>query len=236
MIDTGIMRRAFIYGSALLIVAVVISQAQAAKITAKQALQNVSRHYEVVKDYTADAKLSMESPNIHIPETKIKIFFKKPDKIHVESKDGLAILPKQGLVMGNPVKSLLSDSKLTMTGSERIDGKDCYIILSEFQDEARTMQSRVWVDKKDWLVMRMSSNPGYGPSVEVTMKYTKVENKYWMPAYTKAQISIPPMTRPHQQPNTGKAQPTMATIKFSNYRINKGLNDSIFIQKPEGGK
>ena len=204
-------------------------------ITAKQALGKASRNYDIINDYTVDAQLSIDSPSIQIPKTNVKIYFKKPDKVHVESKDGLAILPKHGLLTGNPVKEFASADELSITGSARVDGRDCYVIRANFTKSQRPVESMVWIDKKDWLVMRISANPGYGPSVDVTLKYLKTEGKYWLPVYTKAKLSIPPMTRMHGRMNPGAPQPSTAIIRFSNYRVNKGISDSVFIEKLERG-
>lgn len=204
-------------------------------ITAKQVLENASRNYVIINDYTVDAKLTINSPSIQIPETNVKIYYKKPDKVHVDSKDGLVILPKNGLITGDPVKSFKSADELSITGSANVDGRDCYVIRANFTKGDRPVESMVWIDKKDWLVMRISVNPGYGPSVDVSLKYSKADGKYWLPVYTKAKLSIPPMMRGRGRFKQGVPQPSVAIIRFSNYIINKGINDSVFVEKPERG-
>lgn len=222
--------------SASLMLSMFLSAGMASSaITAKQALGKASRNYDIINDYTVDAQLSIDSPSIQIPKTDVKIFFKKPNKVHVESKDGLAILPKHGLVTGNPVKEFAAADELAITGSARVDGRDCYVIRANFTKGERPVESMVWIDKKDWLVMRISANPGYGPSVDVTLKYLKTEGKYWLPVYTKAKLSIPPMMRMRGRMNPGAPQPSTAIIRFSDYRVNKGISDSVFIEKPERG-
>jgi outer membrane lipoprotein-sorting protein len=165
----------------------------------------------------------------------VKIYYKKPDKVHVDSRDGLAILPKNGLMTSNPAKQFISADELSITGSACIDGRNCYVILANFTKGDRPVESRVWIDKKDWLVMRISANPGYGPSVDVELKYIEVEGKYWLPVYTKAKLSIPLMSRRHGNIEPGAPQSSTAIIRFSNYKVNKGISDSVFIEKPERG-
>lgn len=230
------MLKVFCFVVMMLLLAVGISSS--ATITAKQVLAKASLNYSIINDYTVDAQLSIDSPSIHIPKTDVKIYYKKPDNVHVDSKDGLAILPKNGLMTGNPIKHFVSADELSITGSARIDGRDCYIILANFTKGDRPVESRVWIDKKDWLVMRISANPGYGPSVDVELKYVKTDGKYWLPVYTKARLSIPPMPpmrRMHGNVAPGQPQSSTAIIRFSNYKVNKGINDSVFIEKPERG-
>lgn len=209
--------------------------AASSAITARQTLEKASRNYEIINDYTVDAQLNIDSPDIQIPKTKVKIYYKKPDKVHVESRDGLAILPRNGLFTGNPLKNFMSADELLITGSTIIDGRDCYVISASFIKDDRPVETKVWIDKKDWLVMRISANPGFGPSVDVSLKYSKVEGKYWLPVYTKAKLTIPPMKHGHGNFKPGPPKPSIAIIRFSNYHVNKGIKDSVFIEKPERG-
>ncbi|MHB1456947.1 MAG: hypothetical protein ACYC0V_08545 [Armatimonadota bacterium] len=223
---------AFVFLILLLSLSVVMASSS---ITAKQALAKASRNYEIINDYTVDAQLSIDSPSIKIPKTNVKIYYKKPDKVHVDSKDGLAILPKNGLITGNPVKNFITADKLSIAGSAIAGGRDCYVIHANFTKGDRQIETKVWIDKKDWLVMRISANPGYGPSIDVALKYLKVEGKYWLPVYTKANLSIPAMMPEHGRMKPGMPQPSIAIIRFANYHVNKGINDSIFNVKPERG-
>ncbi len=208
----------------------------AANLTAKQILKNASKHYDKVNDYIADVVVSMDSPNMHIPKTKVRVYCKKPDKVHVESKDGIAILPKNGLVMGNPIAEMLKSSSLSITGSAKIYGKDCYIIHSKSKIDDMHIDSDVYIEKKNWLVMRMKSNPAYKSSVDVKINYVLVKNKYWMPSITTVNIAIPSIVHEHKGFKQGTPQLTTAVMKFSNYIINRGIKDSIFKQDSRGGE
>jgi hypothetical protein len=201
-----------VFSFVVMILLLAAGVSSSATITAKQVLAKASLNYNVINDYIVDAQLSIDSPSIHIPKTDVKIYYKKPDKVHVDSRDGLAILPKNGLMTSNPAKQFISADELSITGSARIDGRNCY-----------------------WLVMRISANPGYGPSVDVELKYIEVEGKYWLPVYTKAKLSIPLMSRRHGNIEPGAPQSSTAIIRFSNYKVNKGISDSVFIEKPERG-
>jgi len=202
--------------------------------TAKQVLEKGSRHFEIINDYTVDARLKVESPSVHVPEMLVKIYYKKPDKLHIDSKDGFAVLPRQGIVVGNPLRDLMEGSDLSMDRSEKALGEDCYLIKGSFQREGRAVQSTVWIDKKKWLVRQMCANPEWGPSVKVKLWYSKVGGRYWLPTATAAQVSIPPIPG-SQSDQRAKPVPTLITIKFTDYRVNTGLSDKIF-QETEGRK
>jgi len=213
----------------LLVIFALASQANA--MSAKDILKKAGQHYEVIQDYTADAKVTVESPSMHVPEMSIKIYYKKPDKLHVESKDGFAVLPKQGAVVGNPLKYLMTASELTLDRSERMLGDDCYVIKGTFQREGREVQSTVWVEKKNFLVRQIATNPEWGPSVKAKLWYTRVGLKYWLPSMTSARVSIPPLPGETPDSKGGDNEPTTVNIKFEKYRVNTGLSDKIFKNK-----
>ena len=213
----------------------VVSQAAAKEPTAKQILERASRNYDAVRDYIVDARLTIQSPSIHIPETQVKIYFKKPDKLHVESRDGFAVLPKQGVIVGSPLRGLADGSALSLAGSEKTLGRDCCVIKVTSQQEGRVVQSTVWIDKRDWLVRQIQANPEWGPSIKVKLWYSKVAGRYWLPATTTAQISLPPIPGGESGNEAKSAQPMVVTIKFANYKVNAGLDDKIF-QKHEGSR
>lgn len=209
------------------ILLLITTSVMAEELTAKQILQKAASHYEVVNDYTVEAMLSVKSPSVHVPETPVKIYFKKPDKLQVESKDGFAVMPKQGIIVGNPLTDLMKGSELSIAGSEKILDTDCYMIKSTYQQEGRFVQSTVWIDKKNWLVRQVHAKSEWGPSINVKLWYSKVAKKYWMPRSTAAQISLPPI--PGDESAKAKSgQPTIVQIRFSKYRVNTGLDDKIF--------
>ena len=216
-------------GLVALLMMTLASQAHA--MSAKDIVRKAGEHYEVIKDYTADARVTVESPSMHVPETSMKIYYKKPDKLHVESDDGFAILPKQGTVVGNPLKFLLASSDLSVDRSETVLGDDCYVIKGSFKRDGREVQSTVWVEKTNFLVRQLATNPEWGPSVRVKLWYTRVGLKYWLPSTTSARVSIPPLPGETPDDKGGQNEPTTVTIKFEKYRVNTGLKDRIFENK-----
>ena len=218
----------------VLLALIAVNSAMAEQPSAKDILEKAAKHYEAVKDYVVDAKLTLESPSVHVPEMLVRIYFKKPNKVHIESRDGFALLPKQGIVMGNPLRDLMAGAELSPVESGRAMGHDCHIIRATIKQEGRMAQSTVWIDKKDYLVRQIHMNPDWGPTVKVKLWYTKAAGKYWLPNMTTAQVTLPPI-RGAEPPDERKAeQPTVVTIKFSNYRVNTGLSDKIFEDKERG--
>ena len=59
-------------------------------------LDRVKEEFNKIDDYTVDVKIKVDVDFLKMPDREAKIFFKKPDKIHIES-EGFAMLPKEGL-------------------------------------------------------------------------------------------------------------------------------------------
>jgi len=219
-----------------IITLVTVGACYAAGPSARQILENAARVYDAVQDYVVDAKLRVESPNIHVPEASIRIFFKRPRKLHVESDRGFAILPRQGVVLDNPVREILKEATLSLAGTDQVEGVRCYVIRVSHKQFDRRVESTLWVDARRWLVLRMSANPEVGPSSEVSLWYTRVAGKYWLPSRTHTKLITPPLPGLDTNKNPTDAKPAVTVIdmRFSKYKVNTGISDKIF--EGENGK
>lgn len=203
--------------------------------TAKAVLVRASAQYDAVRDYVVDAKLTAESPSTHVPEMKIKIYYKQPNKVHVESKDGFAMFPRHGAIVGNPLRDMVGGTDLVIQRSERVLGADCYLIKGSFKREGYSAQASVWIEKAKHLVRQVAVNPEWGPSVSAKLWYTRVGGRYWLPSTTVATVSTPPIPNEDAESDKQPFVPMTVRLRFANYRVNTGLDDKIF-RKPEGSK
>ena len=64
----------------------------AQQLTAEKILLTMKSAADRVKDYSALLTATVQMERLKIPEMKVKIYFKEPDKIHIESK-GFSMLP-----------------------------------------------------------------------------------------------------------------------------------------------
>ncbi|MCL6519670.1 MAG: hypothetical protein K6T99_07525 [Armatimonadetes bacterium] len=214
--------------AALLIYILGCVQTVAGTLTAKQILEKAAANYDAVRDYVVEAKIKVESSTIHVPETAVKIYFKKPNKLYVESKEGFAIIPKQGLLVGNPVREIMAASKLSLVGTEFVDGCRCHVVKASYEREGRSVDTTLWIDNRRWLILRINSNPDWGPSTRMQLQYTKVADKIWLPSRSYATIIIPPIPGSQAGKKPATQKPAVIYMSFSNYRVNTGLNDKIF--------
>lgn len=207
----------------------------ASTMTPKSIFARAGQNYDAVKDYTANARLTVESPQMHVPDMQVKINFKRPDKLHLESEDGFAMLPRQGAVTGNPLKDIMGATDLRLVRSENVLGDDCYVVQGTIKKDDRVDEMTVWIDKKNFLVRQIAGNPEWGPSIFVKLWYMRVSNRYWLPKMTTARVSIPPMPSEKFADKEQPGGPTLVTLKFTGYRVNTGLSDKLF-EKQKGSK
>ena len=205
-------------------------------LSAQEIVKRAADEYDRVQDYMVDAKVTVSSPDVHVPEMNVKIYFKKPDKLHVESKSGFAVLPKQGLVAGNPLRNLVKNKGLSLAGSERALGRECYLIKAVVdQGGGRTERARVYIDKERWVVVQMFADTDTGPSLRLSIWYSRIGGKYWMPSKSLAVVEFPRVqTDPDASAKVKESKPgkpSAMTVQFSNYKINTGLSDKIFQKK-----
>jgi outer membrane lipoprotein-sorting protein len=200
-------------------------------LTAQDIVKRAADEYDRVQDYVADAKVSVSSPNVHVPQMDIKVYYKKPDKLHVESKDGFAALPKQGVMVGNPLREMLKNSELSLAGSEKALGRDCHVIKATYKNQGQATRARVYIDKERWCVVQMAVDPESGPSLRLNMWYARVGGKYWMPSKSQAVVEFPTISGERTQKVSKPSKPSTVAVLFSNYKINTGLSDKIFKKK-----
>jgi outer membrane lipoprotein-sorting protein len=206
-------------------------------ISASDVLKSASVNYDVVKDYTVDAHVTVNSgPEQQVPDMNVTIFYKKPDKVHVESKDGFAMIPRKGFVMGNPLKGLAGLPDLKIERTQKIGSDECYVIAATVSGKRDDIKTEAWIDKKDWLVRRMALTSDWDQGAEINIDYIKVQARYWMPSKTSANLTTPQM-RGHRPgiKKEMKPQSIGMKIEFSNYKVNTGLSDKLF-QDPGGKK
>ena len=131
-------------------------------LTIEQIRNNIISQFNRINDYQVDIKISVKMTGFRMPKKKIHIYYKKPNKIKVETR-GFAILPNIG-ADGNPSKFLdmlkhVTEIKRTIRDNKpfyRIMGKvnrdSLKIPVSVKKDEIPDITMDVFVDAKEWVV------------------------------------------------------------------------------------
>ncbi len=194
-------------------------------------------NWERIEDYEVDIKLALDIPGFRMPSRKIHYLYKAPDKSKVEVK-GFAIVPKQGI---QPFFTFLRDSlDLKVISDTLVSGKAVYEValedtfmnqagkISFFVDQMNGNIYQAWVTHDEQEFFRLKS------------QYDEVDGIY-LPTSTEISMTFPPefknMQRLGKKPTDMREFESQMTdewlngsisIKFKNYKVNRGIPDYKF--------
>ena len=209
------------------------------KIEPEIIIEKVRQQFAKVNDYTADVSVKVDIEYLKVPDISARIYFKKPDKIHIESKS-FALLPKQGL---NFSPDVLFDKKFTAIyeNDSEIDNQTFHIIkvIPEESEKGPSIIT-LYVNAKNYSIGKVITLGERQGKVEVSLKYKLIDAKYWLPEKVDIIMDVGNLRfgrrRQAQReiPSENKAeekQEGRVSLFYSNYVVNKGLDDKIFINE-----
>jgi hypothetical protein len=201
-----------------------------------QVLKNVRREYDKVRDYTVDLRTVVDMPGMKAPPMTAKIYHKKPDKLHIESQ-GFAMLPRD-MIAFSPEVLNEDNFDAVIQGTEIVEGINCIKVkLLARSDTIRLQRIMLSVDPQRWIILKMNTEPAHGNAAEAHIAYTAVDNAYLLPSVINLRMTIAGgMKMPGIKSGQSRSsEPKLATVtmNYSNYRVNKGIDDAIF-RKDDG--
>ncbi len=227
------MKRVLLASALLTMAAIQLSHAQTP--TAAEILHNMKSQFDLVKDYTATLKVAVDMEKMQIPEMFVTIYFKQPDKIHIEAKN-FAMVPRE--IVGLNAAQLVDKFDATVVGSERRENVTVYKLrlVSKPEKGKPVRESYIWVDGARWVMIHYESKPSDVRKVAVDLEYETVDGKYTLPSRIEARMdtqqspdsSAEKMYNPQRLPRKGTA-----SIMYSDYKVNTGLSDEIFEKKKD---
>jgi outer membrane lipoprotein-sorting protein len=216
-----------------LILSFSVQQTNAQQLTAEKILLNVKANFDVVKDYSAMLTAKVDMERLRVPEMKVKMYFKQPNKFKTESKN-TSFLPKNIFDL-NP-GDLLKKFDASLMGTEESDGKTLYKLrlVTKPEKGKQVRESFVWVDGKMWTITRLEAFPTEGRKIELNVESAVIEGKYTLPTMISASFDFDQnadslsekIYSPNRMPKKGSV-----VLKYSDYQVNKGISDEFFEQK-----
>ena len=195
---------------------------------------------ESVNDYKASGRMKTNVAFLKVPIATVSVYFKKPNKIKVKSEKGISFIPK-GAVSIN-LTNLTGTNKFTVidAGTDKINGKIVRVAkLLPQDDNSDVVLSTVYIDEANSLIKKAKTTTKDNGTYELEMTYGKYA-AYGLPdkiifSFNAKDYKLPkgitfdfddgvtPTPTDKLKGKKGRAE-----ITFSNYIVNKGVDDAIF--------
>lgn len=206
--------------------------------TADELVQKVKEKLDKVNNYQADGKLKTNVSFLKAPIANVLVYYKKPGKLKIVNKNGISLIPK------GSVNISLSNIFLNNSSFDVIDvGKDSnglrIIKLLPKEDTAEIILSTLYIDEKNALIKRSKTTTKDNGTYELEMSYGKYAD-YGLPDKTIFSFNTKDYKMPKgvtldydngskkNNSDVLKNKKGKVEITFSNYSINKGVDESVF--------
>lgn len=203
-------------------------------------MKKVKAKLDLVNDYKAEGQLKTDVPFMKVPESKVSVFYKKPDKFKIKKEEGISIVPKGGISIN--LNSLFAGNEYTMiaSGSSTIQGKRVVIIkLLPLKEENDVVLSTLYIDEKEALIYKSNTTTKNNGTYEMEMTYGKFARwglpdkvlfsfntkDYKLPKGVTFEYETEQKSQITSKPKSSKGT---VEITYQNYSINKGIQDNIF--------
>ena len=196
-------------------------------------LDRIAAQYAAVQDYAVTLSVTTNIERMSVPPMHATMYFKKPDRIHFEAK-GFAVLPREGLAF-NP--ATLSERFLVDAVSpDTLSGKRVIrLTMRPRSDQARTRRVILYVDPQRWTPEKFTTAGIDGRTMSASFTHSRVGG-LWLPTNLFVEFSAATDTSAVPQweqsvPGSSGRMPFRGgtiEVKYSDYRVNTGLDDAIF--------
>ncbi|MBN2571871.1 MAG: hypothetical protein JXA68_07055 [Ignavibacteriales bacterium] len=197
-------------------------------------IQNVEKEFSKINDYQVDVEIFVDVKFIKVPQMKAKIYFKKPDKFRIKS-DGFALLPKQGMNF-SPSTIFNFDYSAIYVREENYDNKKVDVVkVIPTSDTAKVVLTTLWIDSQHKNIVKVESTTKDAGTFLILLNYEN--NQFALPSkaeflFNTGDVRLPnfdpnKMSNENPKSNTEKMEGKVI-IKYFNYKINKGISDSVF--------
>ncbi len=222
---------------AVLGVVLVISGLSSQAQQADALLKKVKDKLNSVKSYEAQGMIKTDVSFIKIPESKVTVLFKNPDKFRIIKQEGISVVPKGGVNFN--LNSLFAGNNYSsvMAGKASIGGKPVTIVkLIPLDEKGDIVLSTLYIDEKESVIRKAQTTTRNNGTYEMSLEYGKYTSfglpdkvefvfdtkEYKLPKGVTMEYDAGKKEKPKQSLQ-GKVE-----IAYSQYQINKRLDDSMF--------
>ncbi|MGZ5255837.1 MAG: LolA family protein [Flavitalea sp.] len=200
-------------------------------------LNRVKAKLNSVKSYEAEGLIKTDISFIKIPESKVKVLFKNPDKFRIIKEEGISVVPKGGvnfnlssLFVGNNYSSVLG-------GKAKIGERLVTIVkLIPLDEKSDIAVSTLYIDEKEAVIRRAQTTTKKNGTYEMILNYGKYMS-YGLPdrvifVFDTKEFKLPKgvtmVYETGKKPEQNQSGQGRVEIYYSSYQVNKQLSDSLF--------
>ena len=208
---------------------------------AEAMMQAIKAKMQAAKTYTATMKIKVDVSFMNAPESEAKIYYKAPDKTHIES-EGFAMIPKQGADL-SAAKLLSTPYTAVDAGTAKFHGKTMRRVkIIPLDEDSPIAVATIYIDTTLMVPRKVVTTSKQGGTYTAELVYDNAEARaYALPSYVKLIFEIGNFDLPKsmtgdfdgkkkaedgkQEVEEGKAQ---VQIWYKNYELNVNIPDSVF--------
>ncbi len=206
---------------------------------ANSVLKKVKEKLSQVKDYQADGTMKLNVSFLQVPDSKVKVYYKQPDKFRIRQDKGISLVPRGGTSIN--LNSLLNGDKYTAVdaGNSTINKQAVKVIkMLPLNEEEEVVLSTLYIDPNSFLVKKIVTTTKDNGSYTVEFTYGKFIS-YALPdelifSFNTKDYKLPKgMTFDYEEEikkDTTKIKSARGEVRisFNSYLINKGVSDDLF--------
>lgn len=211
-----------------------------AQASASELVQKVKAKLDKVNDYEAKGTMKTNVIFIKAPIAKIRVYYKKPNKMRINNESGLSIVPK------GSVNINLSSIFVNAADMDVLDaGKDAktnfrIIKLLPRTENSDVVLSTLYIDEPKLLIKKAITTTRENGTYEIEMSFGKYEayglaDKVIFSFNTKdyklpkgVTFDYDDGSKKKQESEKLKNQKGKVEIHYSSYIINRGVDDAVF--------
>jgi outer membrane lipoprotein-sorting protein len=207
-------------------------------------VKKVKAKLDKVSDYTAQGKMKIDVSFIDAPDSKVIVYYKKPDKFKVKKAGGISILPKGGVSVN--MGTLLSNENYDIVPGKdaKVNGVDTKVVKLLPQDEnSDVVLTTLYIEEKNSVIKKATVTTKENGSYEIELNYGKYID-WGLPdkvifSFNAKDYKMPKGITFEYEKGDKKKEEALKNkkgkieITYSNYIINKGIDDKIFSNKSD---
>lgn len=208
--------------------------------TAEELVKQVKAKLDLVNDYEASGSIKTNVVFIKAPIAKVKVYYKKPNKIRINNESGISFIPKgsvninlSNLFMNNGNYDLIDGGKDATTGYRIVK-------LLPKEENSEIALSVLYIEEKTALIRKARTTTRENGTYELEMSYGKYAN-YGLAdkvifSFSTKDYKLPKGvtfdyddgSKNEQEAARLKNKTGRVEIVYKSYKINEGVPDSVF--------